>query len=376
MLIFNHRPFCDWTDMSKTELKTTPLFELHQELGAKLGPFAGYSMPLFYPLGVMNEHNHTREKAGLFDISHMVHMEVTGANAEKAIARACPLVPSSFEDGECRYTFFLNEEAGVEDDLIVTKLADERFLLVTNAGCADKDIAHMKAICESLGATHTVIPRGFIALQGPKAEQAMLDLGYDLTAIAFMHGIETSSGWFISRSGYTGEDGFEIAMGEDEIADFTKKLLDHDDVEIIGLGARDSLRLEAGLSLYSQDLDETTTPSEAGLIWAIPKALREGGEFIGADALTVKLAEGRKRKRVGLKPEGKMPVRAGADIVNTAGDTIGKVTSGGFGPTFGGPVALGLIPANHEGELFASVRGKQIPLAVHPLPFTPHNFKR
>lgn len=342
-----------------------------------MGEFAGFSMPLFYPLGVMKEHLHTRSAAGLFDISHMVHLEVTGKEAAVLIERACPYGASNQPIGQARYTFFLNENAGVIDDLIITRLGDKRYLIVANAGCADKDIAHIKGLAEGFDSNVEVIPRGFLALQGPKAEQVLLDAGFDTPSLAFMTGIEPKSGWFLSRTGYTGEDGFEIAMPVGETEAFAKKLLEYPDVELIGLGARDSLRLEAGLSLYGQDLDDNVTPHEAGLLWAIPKSLRDGGPFIGAEALKEKIAAGRSRKRVGLRATGKIPVRAGAKLVNEAGDEIGKVTSGGFGPSFEGPVALGLITmASADYPIFAEVRGKQISMEIHALPFVPHTYKR
>ncbi len=358
-------------------MKHTPLFNLHESSGAKMGEFAGYDMPLFYPLGVMKEHLHTRSSAGLFDISHMVHMEVTGSEAAQLIERACPYDASNQPMGQARYTFFLNENAGVIDDLIITRLESNRYLIVSNAGCADKDIAHINSLAEIFNSNVEVIPRGFLALQGPKAESVLVQLGYAVRDLAFMTAIEPKAGWFLSRTGYTGEDGFEIAMPVEETEAFAQKLLESADVELIGLGARDSLRLEAGLSLYGQDLDDSVTPHEAGLLWAIPKSLRQGGPFIGADALAEKIAAGRTRKRIGLRPTGKMPVRAGAKLVNETGEDIGKVTSGGFGPSFEGPVALGLIEMNATDQpIFAEVRGKQIPMEVHSLPFVPHNYKR
>ena len=358
-------------------MKHTPLFSLHENSGAKMGEFAGYDMPLFYPLGVMKEHLHTRNSAGLFDISHMVHMEVTGSEASQLIERACPYDASNQPIGQARYTFFLNENAGVIDDLIITRLESTRYLIVSNAGCADKDIAHINGLAENFNATVEVIPRGFLALQGPKAESVLDRLGYAVRDLAFMTAIEPKAGWFLSRTGYTGEDGFEIAMPVEETEAFAQKLLESADVELIGLGARDSLRLEAGLSLYGQDLDDSVTPHEAGLLWAIPKPLRQGGAFIGADALAEKIEAGRLRKRVGLRPTGKMPVRAGAKLINENGEDIGKVTSGGFGPSFEGPVALGLIDMKAADQpIFAEVRGKQIPMEVHSLPFVPHNYKR
>jgi aminomethyltransferase len=359
------------------DVKQTPLFNFHQQSGAKMGEYAGYSMPLFYPLGVMKEHLHTRKAAGLFDISHMVHMEITGPEAAKLIERACPYEASSQPIGQARYTFFLNENAGVIDDLIITRLADQCYLIVANAGCAEKDESHIKGLAESFDAEVEVLPRGFLPLQGPKAEAVLAAVGFDVANMGFMSGIEPKSGWFLSRTGYTGEDGFEIAMPVDEVEAFAKSLLENDDVELIGLAARDSLRLEAGLSLYGQDLNEDVSPHEAGLLWAIPKPLREGKGFIGAKALAEKIAAGRSRKRVGLCPVGGRPVRAGTTLVNDAGETIGQVTSGGFGPSFDGPVALGLINMDAaDAPMFADIRGKKIAMEIHALPFVPHTYKR
>jgi len=330
------------------DLKTTPLNLLHLDAGAKMGAYAGYSMPLFYPLGLIKEHLHTRKSAGLFDISHMLHLEVSGNEAANLIERACPLAASTQPIGSCNYTFFLNEEAGIIDDLIVTRLGSDRYLIVANAGCAEKDRAHIEAIAQDFDAEVKAVPRGFIALQGPLAKAVLADQNFSVSQMAFMSGIEPKPDWFISRSGYTGEDGFEIAMPTDKAEEFTQKLLADDRVELIGLGARDSLRLEAGLSLYGQDLDETITPHEAGLIWAISKPLRSGGKFIGAPALEAKLASGRSRKRIGLITREKMPVRAGAKLFDADDNEIGLVTSGGFGPTFNGPVAIGMINADAD----------------------------
>jgi len=241
------------------DLKTTPLNLLHLDAGAKMGAYAGYSMPLFYPLGLIKEHLHTRKSAGLFDISHMLHLEVSGNEAANLIERACPLAASTQPIGSCNYTFFLNEEAGIIDDLIVTRLGSDRYLIVANAGCAEKDRAHIEAIAQDFDAEVKAVPRGFIALQGPLAKAVLADQNFSVSQMAFMSGIEPKPDWFISRSGYTGEDGFEIAMPTDKAEEFTQKLLADDRVELIGLGARDSLRLEAGLSLYGQDLDETIT---------------------------------------------------------------------------------------------------------------------
>ena len=358
-------------------LKQTPLHQLHLEAGAKMGEFAGYSMPLFFPLGLMKEHLHTRQHAGLFDICHMLHIEVTGKEAALAVERACPYPASAQPIGTCKYTFFLTPTAGIIDDLIVTRLEAQRFLIVANAGCAEKDLAHINTVAKDFDCLVGAVPRGFVALQGPQAEAVLEQAGLGVADLAFMNAREPKPGWFVSRSGYTGEDGFEVAAPEDEIAPFVRGIVADERVEPIGLGARDSLRLEAGLSLYGQDLDEAVAPHEAGLIWAIPKSHREGGTFIGAEALAEKIAQGPARRRIGLTTEQKMPVRAGADLINRSGDPIGRVTSGGFGPSLGKPVALGLVDAKADrGEILAQVRGKSIEMEETKLPFVPHAYKR
>ena len=354
-------------------MKQIPLHSLHVELGAKFGPFAGYDMPLFYGAGVLKEHLHTRGHAGLFDISHMRHVDVTGADAARLVSRLCPYDATAQENGAGRYTFFLNKNAGIIDDLIVTRLGADRFRIVCNAGCADKDIEHLRAHANGFDVKIEPLQRVFLALQGPEAEAVLASAGLDAAHLAFMHAMETPDGWFISRSGYTGEDGFEIGLPADEAEQLARKLTDDPRVEWIGLAARDSLRLEAGLCLYGQDLDEETDPVSASLTWAIAKSLRSGGPYRGADALAATFASGPIQKRVGLKAEGRMPVRGG-DLFAEDGAPAGRITSGGFGPSVNHPVAMGYVtsalavPGN---RVFTDVRGKQVPLDIVKLPFTP-----
>jgi len=356
-------------------VKQTPLYQSHIDAGAKMGAFAGFDMPLFYPLGVMKEHEHTRGHAGLFDISHMVHVSLSGPEAAALVSRLCPYHADQQEIGTARYTFMLTADAGIIDDLIVTRLEAERFLIVANAGCAEKDVAHISKTAEAFDVAVTIIPRGFLALQGPDAE-AVLAQHFEVAPMAFLSAIEPRDGWFISRSGYTGEDGFEIAMPEAECASFAEQLLSDERAEWIGLGARDSLRLEAGLPLYGQDLSEEITPHEAGIIWAVPKDLRQGGPFIGADSLAEKIAAGRRRMRVALLPEGR-PVRGGTELQDDDGNAIGEVTSGGFGPTLKGPMAMALVDvAKADGSIVADMRGKKIPMQRVKPPFVPHQYKR
>ena len=361
------------------ELKTLPLDAMHRQAGARFGAFAGWSMPLTYPDGVMKEHLHTREKAGLFDISHMKLFELSGPGAAAALALACPLDPKAIGEGRSKYTFLLNKEAGIIDDLIVTRLASDRFMVVANAGNAAQDIARLNDVASAFDAAVEPLERVFLALQGPAAEAALEKTGLSLGHLTFMHGVEPREGWFASRSGYTGEDGFEIALPVGEAKAFAETLLADGNVEWIGLAARDSLRLEAGLCLHGQDITPETTPVEAGLMWAIPKPVREAGGFIGAEALKAALAAGPQRKRVGLKPEGRQPVRAGAELFDAEGLPAGGVTSGGFGPSAGTPVAMGYVatPLAQPGtRLFAEVRGNRVPVSVHPLPFTPHRYRK
>lgn len=360
------------------DLKTTPLNDVHIARGAKMGGFAGWSMPLFYPLGVMKEHLHTRAAAGLFDISHMVQMFIDGASSAATLNRLCPIDAQSIAPGAAKYTFMLTESGGIIDDLIVTRVGETRFFVVANAGCAEKDLAHIRTVAAEQGATVDVLPRAFVALQGPGAESVLAAHGFDVSPLSFMAAVEPKESWLISRSGYTGEDGFEISLPEAEVSGFVEALLDGGSVELCGLGARDSLRLEAGLCLYGQDLTEEISPLEAGLLWAIPKQVREDGGFIGAEAFRALRLAGRRRARVGLKPEGRAPVRGGADLVTGAGEKIGSVTSGGFGPSLEGPIAMGYVPietAKAGGSVLAEVRGRHLPCTIEKMPFVPHRYK-
>ncbi len=362
--------------------KQLPLKELHVAANARFGPFAGYEMPITYPLGVMKEHLHTRSAAGLFDISHMSHIEVRGAQASDLISRACPYLAADQEIGTGRYTYMLNDRAGMIDDLIVSRLAEQRFLVVANGACADKDLAHLKALSSDFDAEVVHIPRVFRALQGPKAADALAKCVPESGSLLFMQVAELADGTFLSRSGYTGEDGFEIGLAPESAETFAKTLLSDPDVEWIGLGARDSLRIEAGLPLYGQDMDEDTDPVTAGLIWAVPKELREAGGYIGADALAGIVSSGASHKRVGLTPDGRAPVRGGAELFDGDGDDadeIGVVTSGGFGPSCGHPVAIGRIlkAAGSTGDhVYADVRGKKLACTIAKLPFVPRNYHR
>jgi aminomethyltransferase len=365
--------------MTGEDTKTLPLEDLHKAAGARFGGFAGWNMPLTYPPGVMKEHLHTREHAGLFDISHMKLFDVAGPGAAALLDRACPLQAAALELTQSKYTFLLTDKAGIIDDLIVTRLATDRFMVVANAGNAAADEAHLKALARDFDVTVTPLDRVFLAIQGPDAADMLLKVGIETDVLTFMHGLEMRHDWFLSRSGYTGEDGFEIGLPEADARQLVKQLLADPSVMWIGLAARDSLRLEAGLCLHGQDITTETDPASAGLMWAIPKEIRAHGTFVGAESLSEILAKGPAEKRVGLKPDGRQPVRSGTALSDADGKPAGRVTSGGFGPSANGPVAMGYVSAPFAKpgtRLFADVRGTRIPVDVHPLPFTPHRYRK
>lgn len=365
--------------MTGDDTRHLPLEDIHKAAGAKFGAFAGWSMPLTYPAGVMKEHLHTREHAGLFDISHMKLFEVSGADAVRLLDRACPLNAAALDVSQSKYTLLLNEAAGVIDDLIVTRLGGTRFMVVANAGNAATDESHLRKLADGLDVRIEPLDRVFLALQGPDAEAILTQAGIETGSLVFMHGVEPRKGWFLTRSGYTGEDGFEIGLPEADARELLSRLLGDERVQWVGLAARDSLRLEAGLCLHGQDITPETNPVDAGLMWAIPKEIRASGTFVGAEALREKIAGGAQRKRVGLKPEGRQPVRAGTPIFDADGNAAGTVTSGGFGPSAGHPVAMGYVAASlarPETKLFADVRGTRIPIEIHALPFTQHRYRK
>lgn len=373
-------------------LKQTPLHALHVSLGARMVPFAGYDMPVQYPAGVMKEHLHTRVAAGLFDVSHMgqIILRPKSGRIEDAALALEKLVPVDvlcLGDGRQRYGLFTNDEGGILDDLMIANRGDHLFLVV-NAACKDADFAHLQ---QHLGATCDLTlldDRALIALQGPRAECVLAELWADVATMRFMDVAEADLHdvpCVISRSGYTGEDGFEISIPAASAEDVTRRLLEHPDVLPIGLGARDSLRLEAGLCLYGNDIDTGTTPVEAALEWAIQKARRAGGAreggFPGAAIVLRDFAEGAGRRRVGLKPDGKAPVRGGAMLYADAQGRAeaGVVTSGGFGPSADHPVAMGYVATPYVAngtQLFAEVRGKYLPVTVCALPFITPTYKR
>lgn len=363
-------------------LQKTPLWQLHVDMGGKMVPFAGYDMPVQYAdMGVLKEHLHTRSAAGLFDVSHMGQCVITDDSGGVTLEKIMPGDICGLEKGKVRYTVLLNDAGGIVDDLMVTRWDNKTFYIVVNAACKDKDFAWIQ---KKIGAEIKLQPladRALLALQGPFAESVTARLFPVVTNMKFMTSLNTSldgNDIFISRSGYTGEDGFEISIPNAYAVTFAKKLLAYPEVRWIGLGARDSLRLEAGLCLYGHDMDDATTPIEANLKWVIPKRRREEKNFLGAEKILTELAVQPRRLRVGLQPEGKAPIREGAELYSGA-EKIGTVTSGGFGPTVNAPVAMGYVDVSHSivgTKITALVRGQHLLCTVVTLPFIKQNYKK
>jgi aminomethyltransferase len=374
---------------SVENLSRTPLYDLHVSLGARTVPFAGYEMPVQYPLGVMKEHLHTRAHAGLFDVSHMGQVELHGAEAAAALESLVPVDVIGLPAGKQRYALFTNDQGGILDDLMIFNTGSYLHLVV-NAACKTQDIAHLK---KHLGNRCEIRVRddlALLALQGPGAELALASIAKDSTSIPsiFMGGARLNLAGIdclVTRSGYTGEDGFEISVPNTHCETLAKALLAAPNVQAIGLGARDSLRLEAGLCLYGHDLDTTTTPVEAALTWAIQKVRRTGGAraagFPGADVILAQLDDPSKvkRKRVGIKPEGRAPIREGVELQNEHGQKIGIVTSGGFAPSVNAPIVMGYVDTSYAStgtKINALLRGNGASVTVVDMPFAPHRYKR
>ena len=373
-------------------LKRTPLHALHVACGGKMVPFAGYDMPVQFAPGVLREHLHTRGSAGLFDVSHMGQIVLRPksgkvGDAALALERLVPQDIVAVAPGRQRYAQFTNDQGGILDDLMVANFGSHLFLVV-NAACKDADEAHLRAHLSDACVIEALTDRALIALQGPKAESVLAQFCADAPAMRFMdagpHRVDGSE-CFVSRSGYTGEDGFEISVPAEAAVQLAKALLGNSDVLPIGLGARDSLRLEAGLCLYGHDIDTSTTPAEAALQWSIQKSRRVGGAraggFPGADNILAELEKGASRRRVGLRPEGRAPVREAAALFadQTSSEKIGAVTSGGFGPSLNAPIAMGYLPsaqAANGARVFAELRGQRLPLQVAPMPFVANTYKR
>lgn len=373
-------------------LSHLPLHDLHVALSAKLVPFAGYSMPVQYAAGVLKEHQHTRSAAGLFDVSHMGQTMLRPRSgrvedAAQALERLVPADILALPPGRQRYAVFTTETGGIIDDLMVANFGDHLFLVV-NAECKAKDIAHLRTHLSDVCDVDVLEERVLVALQGPLAADALAKMSPTTFTMRFLDaGFHVVAGvpCLVSRSGYTGEDGYELSIPADRAVELVERLLANSDVMLIGLGARDSLRLEAGLCLYDHDIDATTTPVEAALEWSIPKSRRPGGPrsggFPGADVVLAQLRDGAVRRRVGFSPQGRAPVRAGAAIFcdDLAVQAIGQVTSGGFGPSVNRPVAMGYLPAELAlpgTQVFGEVRGQRLSMSVAMLPFVPHKFKR
>lgn len=374
------------THSESDALEVTPLHALHIELGAKMVPFAGYDMPVQYKDGVLTEHLHTCAEAGLFDVSHMGQAFLVGPDHETVSKALEALVPGDIlglAPGAIRYTLLLNDKGGIRDDLMVTRTQkDGTLFLIVNAACKHQDFAHIEANLPAGIKLQRIEDRALIALQGPKAVEVLARFAPGVADMGFMtsENIDVAGiPCFVSRSGYTGEDGNEISVPADKAVELTKKLLGEAEVKPIGLGARDSLRLEAGLCLYGHDIDETTTPIEGALGWTIGKRRREEANFPGAKIIMEQIASGVSRKRVGILPEGKAPAREHTEIVDGSGKVIGEITSGGYGPTVGGPIAMGYVEtafAKVGTEVELMVRGKGRPAKIVAMPFVEKRFHR
>lgn len=364
-------------------LKQTPLYALHLELGAKLVPFAGYAMPVQYPAGVLKEHLHTREKAGLFDVSHMGQAFLSGADPARALEKLTPADLVGLPEGMQRYGLLLNEVGGIKDDFMTTRLKGEPALyLVVNAATKDGDFAYIGEKLKGAAELKPRPERALLALQGPMAADVLEKLSPGISALTFMQAVRATVAGapaIVSRTGYTGEDGFEISLDGKDAERVARALLGDDRVLPIGLGARDSLRLEAGLCLYGHDMDETVDPVEANLTWSLGKRRKEARDFLGSARVTEHLLNGAGKKRVGLKPEGRAPAREGAEIAGKTGKVVGRVTSGGFGPSLNAPLAMGYVESEFAAigtKLDLLVRGKAMPADVVAMPFVPHRYKR
>jgi aminomethyltransferase len=380
------------TARTQPALKRTPLYNLHVAMGARMAPFAGYEMPIQYPAGVMKEHLHTRAAASLFDVSHMGQMALRPsggmvADVAQALERLVPADVLGLAPGRQRYAYFTNAHGSIIDDLMITACGDH-VVLVVNASRKEVDEAHLRAAMSPVCTIEVLDDRALLALQGPKAEEALARLAPEVAAMRFMDARMLAIGGsacLVTRSGYTGEDGFEISVAGSEAERLARLLLDDASVAPAGLGARDSLRTEAGLCLYGADIDEQTTPVEAALEWAMQKVRRPGGAraggFPGANAISRELDVGPRRRRVGLRSLDRTPVRGDAFLFagRSAADPIGTVTSGCFGPSTAGPVAMGYVPHPQSATgttLFAEVRSNRVPVEVADLPFVPHRYKR
>ena len=366
-------------------LKQTPLNALHHELGARMVQFAGYEMAVQFRDGIIKEHRHTRNAAGLFDVSHMGQVRLRGEHRAAALERLVPVDVICLAEGRLRYALFTNDHGGILDDLMITNAGDHLFLVV-NGACKEQDLAHLRQHLSADCMVEPLAEQALLALQGPQAAAVLTRLAPGLAELVFMTAARVEiegADCFVSRSGYTGEDGFEISVPAARAEALARRLLAEPEVAPIGLGARDSLRLEAGLCLYGHDMDAQTTPVEAHLNWALSKARRRDGArpggYLGAEVLMAQLENGAARRRVGIRPEGRAPLREGVELIDEDGKTLGRITSGGFGPTFGAPVAMGYVEtarAQPGTKFGAMLRGKVQPVEVAKLPFVPQRYYR
>lgn len=365
--------------------KITRFHDYHIEAGAKMVSFAGYSMPINYPDGIMQEHLHTRDAAGLFDVSHMGQVVISGSSIAEQLERLMPLDLNTLANNDMTYSTLMNDQGGILDDLIITRWDENTFFIVVNAACKHQDIQHFRDNLEDAEITE-LEDQGLLALQGPSAVAVLSELAPEVARLNFMQGCSAminDCACFVTRSGYTGEDGFEISIKPQDCHKVADTLLANKNVRWVGLGARDSLRLEAGLCLYGHDMDNNTTPIEASLLWSISKSRREGGQkqagFLGSDTVLKHIKDGIEKKRVGFIVEERAPVREGAEIVDKSGTVIGIITSGGFSPSLQQPIAMGYIATKYSStgtQVNALVRGKSRPLVVSSMPFVPQRYYR
>lgn len=366
--------------MSSTKPRQSPLHDLHVKLDGKLVDFAGWLLPVNYPAGILDEHKHCRSKAALFDVSHMGQVELRGDSVANALEGLLPSSIEGLSEGKARYSFFTNADGGIMDDLIVSNAGDHLFVVV-NASMREQDIAHMTDNLTGVDVVE-LTDRALIAVQGPFAEQVVASMVPVAAGLKFMETTSTNllgAPCRVSRLGYTGEDGYEISIPSKRAIEIASRLLEHDDLMPAGLGARDSLRLEAGLCLYGNDIDATTSPIEAQLGWAIQKRRRQDGGFPGDARILAEIASGPSRKLVGIKPDGRAPARQGVEVVDEDGNLLGVVTSGGFGPSVEGPVSMGYVASRHAEpgtKVNLMIRGKPVPATLVRLPFVQHNYKR
>lgn len=364
----------------------TPLYDLHLDMGARMVDFAGYQMPLQYPEGIKKEHLHCRAAVGLFDVSHMGQLMLRGVDVISQLERLVPVDIGALADGQQTYALLTNSEGGIRDDLIITRWDQECIFMVVNAACKQEDIEYIRQSLSDSIEIEVLEQRALISLQGPKARDVMQDLCPQAARLIFMHGCRAvllGEDCYITRCGYTGEDGFEISIGQEKAAELARALLDYEEVKAIGLGARDSLRLEAGLCLYGHDMDQHTSPVEAGLLWSISKSRRAGGKkaagFPAADIILRQIEQGCDRRRIGLRIDGRAPVREGADLQDMEGNSVGRVTSGAATPSLEQPIAMAYVLIDSAAigtSLQAVVRGRSLSATIVKMPFVPQHYYR